>query len=296
MVVNQQAVQGISTGFKTLFNKVFDETPTLWEKVATRVPSETGEENYKWLGKLPRMREWIGEREIQNLSASDYTIKNKDFELTIAVDKNDIEDDKIGIYNPIVKDMAQSTKSFPDSQVFKLLKGGFKLKCYDGKPFFSDSHKVGKDKVLSNKGTKKLTHESYGAARSFMMSLTDEHGNSLNLIPNLLVVPPSLEAKAREILIADQRDGSTNIYKGTAEPLVVPELAGEDEAWYLLCTVKALKPLIFQDRKKAKFTALINEHDTNVFMKKKFLYGVDARGNAGFGFWHMAYGSTGQDA
>ena len=28
-------------------------------------------------------------------------------------------------------------------------------------------------------------------------------------------------------------------------------------------------------------------------MRKTFLYGVDSRGNAGFGFWQMAYGSDG---
>ncbi len=66
----------------------------LWQKVATLVPSEAGEESYKWLGKIPRMREWIGDRQIQNLTASDYTIKNKDFEVTVGVDRNDIEDDK----------------------------------------------------------------------------------------------------------------------------------------------------------------------------------------------------------
>lgn len=294
MLVNQQAVQGITTGFKTIFNKVFTETTTLWDKVATKVPSETGEENYKWLGKLPRMREWIGDREIQNLAASDYTIKNKDFELTIGVDRNDIEDDKLGIYNPVIQDIAQSTKTFPDNLVFKLLKDGFNLTCYDGKPFFSDTHKVGK-KTVSNKGRKKLTHESYGAARSLLMSLKDENGDSLNIIPNILVVPPALEAKAREILIADMKDGSTNIYKGTAEVLVVPELAGSDEAWYLLCTKKALKPIIYQERKKPKFDALINDSNENVFMRKQFLYGVHARANVGYGFWQMAFGSTGEE-
>ena len=29
-------------------------------------------------------------------------------------------------------------------------------------------------------------------------------------------------------------------------------------------------------------------------MSKQFLYGVDARGNAGYGFWQMAYGSDGK--
>ncbi len=35
------------------------------------------------------------------------------------------------------------------------------------------------------------------------------------------------------------------------------------------------------------------ETDDNVFMKKQFLYGADSRGNAGFGFWQMAFGSDG---
>ncbi len=295
MIVNQQALQGITTGFKTIFNKVFGETKTLWEKIATKVPSETGEESYKWLGKIPRMREWIGDRQIQNLTGSDYTIKNKDFELTIGVDRNDIEDDKIGVYTPVIQDMAQSTATFPDDLVFGLLKEGFANKCYDGQPFFSDSHKVGK-KTVSNKGTLKLSAASYGAARSAMMSLTDENGKPLKLIPDVLVVAPAEEENARKILLADQIDGTTNIYKGTAELLVAPDLAGSDTAWYLLCTNKPLKPLIYQERKAPKFNALIKDTDENVFMRKQHLYGVDGRANAGYGFWQMAFGSTGEAA
>lgn len=294
MVINQSSLQGISTGFKITFNKVFSNMLPLWDKIATLVPSETGEESYKWLGKIPRMREWVGDREIQNLSASDYTIKNKDFELTIGVDRNDIEDDKIGIYQPIISDIAQSTAEFPDRLVFELLKEGFVNKCYDNKSFFSDSHKVGEN-TASNKGTKKLSTASYAEARSKIMSFKDNEGASLNIIPDILVVPPALEAKAREILKADLINGTTNIYKDTAEILVVPELSGNDEAWYLLCTNKSLKPLIYQERKKPTFQALINETDENVFMSRQYMYGVEARGNAGYGFWQMAYGSTGTE-
>ncbi len=295
MIVNQQALQGITTGFKTIFNKAFNETKTLWDKIATKVPSETGEESYKWLGKIPRMREWIGDREIQNLTGSDYTIKNKDFELTIGVDRNDIEDDKIGVYNPVIQDIAQSTATFPDTLVFKLLLDGFTNKCYDRQPFFSDAHKIGK-KTISNKSTKVLTTTSYAEARSAMMSIKDENGESLRIIPDTLVVPPALEDAGRKILMSDQIDGSTNIYKDTAKLLVVPELAGNDTAWYLLCTTKPLKPIIYQERKAPKFNALIDDKDENVFMRKQYLYGVEARANAGYGFWQMAFGSTGETA
>lgn len=49
----------------------------------------------------------------------------------------------------------------------------------------------------------------------------------------------------------------------------------------------------WQQRKKPKFVSKTQETDDNVFMKKTFLYGVDSRGNAGFGFWQMAYAGDG---
>ena len=233
MIVNQQSLRGIYVGFNTLFNKAFEEVAPIYTEVATITPSTTDSETYAWLGDIPGMREWIGDREIQNLTAS-YTIKNKDFELTVGVDRNAIEDDKIGLYNPSVQMLGQSAAAHPDELIFALLAGGFSEKCYDGQPFFSDAHKVGK-KTISNKTTAKLSMESYIAARASMMSLTNSKGRALNLVPNLLVVPPALEAAARDILVADYISGTKNTMQGTAKPLVVPQLAGHDSAWYLLC-------------------------------------------------------------
>ena len=115
MIVNQQSLRGIYVGFNTLFNKSFEEVAPLYTEVATVTPSTTDSETYAWLGDIPGMREWIGDREIQNLSASDYTIKNKDFELTVGVDRNAIEDDKIGLYNPSVQMLGQSQQFTPTS-------------------------------------------------------------------------------------------------------------------------------------------------------------------------------------
>lgn len=292
MIINSQNLRGIYTGFKTIFAKAFDETKPMYDKVATVVNSETSEESYKWLGSFPKMKKWIGERQIQNLAAHDYTIKNESYEATVAVPKEDIEDDKIGIYNPMVQELGQSAAWHPDEIVFGLLGKGFENKCYDGEAFFSENHPVGKKKV-SNKGTAKLSPESYAAARTAIMSFKDEEGKPLKLIPDLLVVPPALEGEAKKILEADQINGTTNVLKGTAQVLVVPELATNDNAWYLLCTSRPLKPIIFQLRKKPQFVALTSETDSNVFMNKEYVYGVDDRCNGGYGFWQMAYGSDG---
>ncbi|PZO03988.1 MAG: hypothetical protein DCF29_10910 [Alphaproteobacteria bacterium] len=67
--------------------------------------------------------------------------------------------------------------------------------------------------------------------------------------------------------------------------------AGAGEAWYLLDTRRPLKPLIFQDRKKPEFVAKTALTDENVFNAGEFVYGVDCRRAAGFGFWQLAFGS-----
>jgi phage major head subunit gpT-like protein len=297
MIVNQATLQSIYRSFKTIFNKALETAQPVYERIATVVPSTTREEEYKWLGRVPRMREWIGDRVIQNLAAHGYTIKNRDWEATVSVDRNDIEDDAIGIYTPLIQALGQSAAIHPDELVFELLVNGFIQKCYDGQPFFAPEHKDGNQPPQSNVTDAALSAASYAAARAAMMSFKDEHGRPLKIVPNLLVVPPALEGIGREILLSD-RDaaGKTNPWKGTAELMVAPELAGHDTMWFLLDTSKPVKPLIFQQRKRPEFVAKDSPDDDNVFMKKEFLYGVDSRDNAGYGLWQLAYGSTGTAA
>lgn len=293
MIINRQTLRAIFVSFNTIFNKAFGDAKTLYQRIATTTKSTTAAETYAWLGDIPGMREWIGDREIQNLMASDYTIKNKAFELTIGVDRDAVEDDKLGLYTPSIQMLAESAAHHPDKLVFDLLAAGFTQKCYDGQPFFSDKHPCGNEGLISNLSHEELSMEAYIKARAAMMSVKNSKGESLDLIPDLLIVPPALEAKAREILVADIVNGTKNTMQGTAEVLVVPRLAGKDKAWFLMCTSRPLKPLIYQERKPAKFVSKTDEKDDNVFMDKQFLYGADSRGNVGFGFWQMAYGSDG---
>ena len=114
MIVNQANLHGLTVGYSTAFNKSFDTTQSNYQKVATVVPSTTGEQDYKWLGQMPGMREWIGEREIQALAAYDYLIKNKKFEMTIGVPRDDIEDDKYGVYTPLFSNMGEAAAPHPE--------------------------------------------------------------------------------------------------------------------------------------------------------------------------------------
>lgn len=296
MIVNSVALQSIFKGFKTLFNEAFAGAKPSYEKVATVVPSTAKSEEYGWLGAFPRLRKWVGDRVINSLAAHGYTIKNESWEATVEVDRDDIEDDAYGVYTPMIKELGRSAATHPDEVVFGLLASGFVQPCYDGQYFFDTDHKDEEGPVQSNKGTKALSAESYSAARAQMMGLLDAKSTPLGIVPTLLVVPPQLEETARKILFADIIANNTNVLKNTAELLVVPWLAKNPTAWFLFDNSRAIKPLIFQQRKKPEFVSMDSVTDANVFMKKQYLYGADCRDNAGFGLWQLAYGSTGETA
>jgi phage major head subunit gpT-like protein len=218
MILNQQTLDAIYQSFSLIFENAFNGIAPIYQRVAMTVKTQTKEQKYGFLGAFPRMREWVGDRVLQNLSTHDFTIKNKDFESTIEVDRNDIEDDNLGIYNPIVQEFARVAATHPDELIFELFKDGTVNDCYDGKAFFAADHKV--------------------------------NGKS----------------------VANFADDS-----GTP--------------WYLLDLSRAVKPFVFQSRRAVEFVTLDDLKDANAFFKRKYVYGVDVRYNAGYGLWQLAYRS-----
>lgn len=66
---------------------------------------------------------------------------------------------------------------------------------------------------------------------------------------------------------------------------------GSGTPWYLLDTTRMIRPLILQKRKPYNFVAKTAETDDNVFDRKEYVWGVDARLNVGYGLWQLAYAS-----
>lgn len=223
MLLNKATLSAMFTGFKTIFNNAFSTAESQFEKVAMVVPSSTSKETYAWLGQTTHFREWLGDRVIQNLGTHDYSIKNRSFENTVGVNRDDIEDDAIGIYSPLVASLGQDARTHPDELIFALMAAGFASLCYDGQNFIDSDHPV-----------------------------LDENGD-----------PQSV----------------SNYQSGATTP------------WFLLDTTKPIKPFIFQRRKDYQFVAMDKADDEAVFSQKLFRYGVDARVNAGYGLWQLAYGS-----
>lgn len=219
MLLNGQNLKALYTGYSSAFNKAFQATESYADKVATLLPSTGSEENHSWMGSFPVMREWVGDRVLNNPEAFSYTIKNRTFESTFRVSREDIEDDKYGVSTPLATRLGELSKLHPDELIFDLLSNGHNRTCYDGQYFFDTDHPA-KGGVISN-----------------MMGTPGTTGNP----------------------------------------------------WFLLDTSKMIRPFIFQKRRDYKFTALTKEDDQNVFMNNEFVYGVDARVNAGYGLWQFAF-------
>jgi phage major head subunit gpT-like protein len=151
MIINTANLRTLQTGFNTAFNQAFAEASSQYQQIAMVAPSTTAKETYGWLGQSTGFSEWLGDRQIQNLQAHDYTIKNKDFENTVKIPRNDIEDDSYGVYTPVIAQLGQDAKVHPDELCFGLLKAGFATACYDGQYFFDTDHPV-KGQSVSNSG------------------------------------------------------------------------------------------------------------------------------------------------
>ncbi len=218
MLITQSSINALFTGFKGQFNSGFNSAESYYGQIATEVPSSTSAETYAWLGQYPKLREWIGDRQIKNMSASGYVLQNKKFESTVAVPRDAIDDDQYGIYSPLFREMGYAARVHPDELIFALLAAGNTTLCYDGKNFFDTTHPVG--------------------------------------------------------------SGTVSNYGG-----------GAGAMWALLDTRRPLKPFIFQKRREYALTQMTDVKDEGVFMWDEYRYGVDARVNAGFGFWQQAYGS-----
>lgn len=299
MLVNKSTLSSVFVALNAAFNNAFAAAPSVWEKIAMKVPSTTGQNDYAWLSNFPRMRKWVGDKNVKALEAAKYSIVNDDFEATIEVDRNDIEDDTLGIYAPQAQMAGEAARQLPDEIVFDLINGAFATKCFDGQYFCDTDHDVAGASV-SNKGTAVLTVStlaaavaSYGAYRTAMRKFKDADGRPLNITPTVLLVPPALEDIALALMNSERlEDGKPNPYKGTAMVVCDARLTS-DTAWFLLDTTKAVKPFIYQERKAPVFVQQTDAQTDDVFNRKKFKFGAEARAAGGYGFWQTAFGSTG---
>jgi len=311
MLVRTDIPKLLRAGMKKEFFKVYnEEVIPEYKKVAMITESSSDQETYPWLGSVASMREWKDERIPKGLLEHNFSVVNKDWEGTISVDRNEIEDEKYGQTTIKVRQLADEARRFMGSMIFTLLNqgnlstgtgiyAGLNINCYDGNAFFSAAHSEGASGTQSNLAAAALTNTSLRAAITSMKGIVDDQGKPLYVRPDLLVVNQANEWKARELLNSTYYpEGGTegavvgtkvanNVLKGVVDLYVTPYVSADN--WFLLDTTRVVKPLMLQIRRKVAFDSLTEGYEK--FMRKKLFFGTDWRGQAAFGMWQYAYAS-----
>ncbi len=312
MQINQSNLALLYRGFRVIYDAAFQAGEPKYGDIAMTTPSTGKEEQYNWLSALPGLRELIGEVNIQNISASEWLIKNKEWEDTIGVKEIDIECDTYGTYNPLFSALGQVAKQHPDLLVANLLINGFTSPCYTGKNFFDAGHAFNNSKYpFTNKHTYKLSANSFNDAKTNLRSRLNAQGRPLNLGKKLqLIVAPQNETLGKQILQADfiqqtavNAGGDvvgaaavSNVNKGDAQLVVWSELASNPNMWFLAEAGFVYKPFLFQLNLAPRLIALTSPDGDHMFKRHEALFQAYGRYNAGYGMPELCEGSTGATA
>ncbi|HDX1124370.1 Mu-like prophage major head subunit gpT family protein [Pasteurella multocida] len=141
--VTPELVKALFVGFGKNFKDGLAKAPSQYSKIATVVKSTTASNTYAWLGQMPGLKEWVGDRTITAIQSHGYSIENKSFANAVEIKRTDIADDNVGVYSPLIEELGRAAGELPDELVFGALKAGFKTACYDKQYFFDTDHPVG---------------------------------------------------------------------------------------------------------------------------------------------------------
>jgi len=290
----------LTKGLRSEFFNRFDGANTHFGDLATRIASNSDSETYRWLGSVPRMREWGTGRVAKGVGTESYSVENLKYESTLEVDRDEIADDKTGQIRIRVAELADRAATHKDFLIAQLLINGETagFNSYDNVTFFNDAHLSGSSGAQDNNLTSDAMSPDAPTVDEFklglktaigsMMGFKDDQGEPMSISTSGLVcvVPTTMYLTALEAVNATIVSSTSNILAGAARVIALPWLTDLSK-WYLLKTDGVIRPFIFQDREAIEFNALTEDSDEG-FRREKFLYGVRARYSIAYGYWQFA--------
>lgn len=296
MEINARNMATLYTGISTQFRDAFERyTDDRWQQFAYLQPMSTGLLEMPLLEQIAGMREWVGPRKLNRLSAQLMTVKARSFELTYELPRESVEDDTYGMYSSKLEQMAMSCAELPNDLLTTCLENAASAKWLDNAAVFGTSRKYGKS-AIANYTTDALSQKSLKAAYTAMTAYQGHEGSPLKVRPTLLIHGPALKFTVKELLESDNvlQDGTKgsaavpNVTRGLVNSLEVPGLTGGK--WFLCATGGVFKPLYyFERRRPAQIVCKDRETDDNVFNNNTFIYGAYGRAEAAFVLPHLIY-------
>lgn len=297
-VVSSDVLAAILTNYRTLFATDFAAAmgKQTWREIAMQVPSKSATESYSWLGTPPKMEDVThGEPSLAGLFPYNFSITNNIYKAAIEVERSMIEDDRLGMVMPRVRQLGPEAARHPGELIYGLLEANGN--AYDGTAFFADTRVIGESANIDNliamgsSATVAEIQAALSAARAAMRKFQDDRGRPMNLVPNLIMVPPEMEQLMWQALNANQGTITQPVIPASAEGawsvagfrvLVNPFLTSTVD-WYVFHVAGALRPYVFQLRVPPALEGITTPNSESGVIRDKFVYAVRARYNVGYG-------------
>lgn len=232
-------------------------------------------------------------------------IEFPEYKLGVQISRKAKDDDIHGIFSQIAKEMGKSAQDSKSPIAWDVLNTGF-VSTYrtgkDSKALFASDHPLASSDVSSttidNSVTATLSYTSLQAGKNFYDRLVNEKNIPIMMKPKILVIPPELEWKAKELLLSEYQPSLSNASAGTATDnsyihnsaadmglryIKVPFLTSTT-AWFLLADEHDLRYIW---RVMPEFKKSDDDNTGNSIMQSYM------RCKADFFEWRGCYGSTG---
>lgn len=277
----------------------------VYPTLCTQVVSNGADEEYGMLGAVPGVREWLGDRDFKELRAAKFTIVNKTFESSILISRENIADDRMGLYGPVFQAMGTRAALHPDTLLFNLIEAASSTVCLDGQYLIDDDHSWGDSGTQDNNLTYNASDHTAVTAAEFKLGFNqalnaltnfkDDRGEYLN--------GPIFDEGSQLVVVL----GANYLYQVALDALAVRTVSAGGEnfvisrpkiistaryssttAFDLYKVDEPLRPYVFQAREplRREMKGLDDIEEKGV----KFM--TEARYNLGPGAWWAAVRTT----
>jgi phage major head subunit gpT-like protein len=300
---NAGDLEAVKIGFRAAVLQAVAGDPDPMLALAMESPSTHATESYKWLGDLPQMEEWKGDRVMSMLEAFSWAIKNKPWQATLRVKNDDLRDDNLGLFPTHIAGMGDEARNHPALLVAKLILNGFDGEdasigdglAFDGCFFFDTAHPTG-----SNKLTLPFSGDNLALAVTMLRKQKRFDGRSLNARPTHVIVGIDDEQALEKVLSSDLLANAagtaseSNTLRGKYKPIVSPAI--ENGEWFVADLSSPVKPVIYQNREGVTTQTIGGRasdgtSDIVGFMYDETWFSAETRGNVGYFDFRRIVGS-----
>src|SRR5262245_29591504 len=115
-LINNEKLDTAKVAFSATFNRAFEaergKIDPAWNMLAYDVTMDHPTLQLNWIGDVPAMTEWIGERKLSKLRVDNFSVTSKKFANGFVINEDDIEDDVLGLYAGKIAALARKAVLF----------------------------------------------------------------------------------------------------------------------------------------------------------------------------------------